>query len=78
MAVEAAAHGTPTVAFATGGIVDAVKPNESGWLVEKNNYEALAKQTIAALAQSKKIEECQSFAKRFEWVKFGMQIKAQL
>lgn len=78
VAVEAAAHGTPTVAFATGGIVDAVKPNESGWLVEKNNYEALAKQTIAALAQSKKIEECQSFAKRFEWVKFGMQIKAQL
>ena len=74
VAVEAAAHGTPTVAFATGGVVDAVKQNESGWLVEKNNYEALAKQTIMALKKTKNIEQCQHFAGQFEWSIFGKKI----
>jgi len=74
VAIEAAAHGLPTVAFATGGIVDAVKQNESGWLVEKNNYEALAKQTIMALEQLKSTEQCQHFAGQFEWSIFGKKI----
>lgn len=68
--IEAAAHGTLTVAFATGGIVDAVKQGVSGWLVEKNNYEVLAKQVIEALQQSKNFEQCQNFAKEFEWGRF--------
>ena len=74
VAIEAAAHGTPTVAFATGGIIDAVKQNESGWLVGKNNYEALTMQVIEALQQSKNFEQCQSFAKEFEWAGFGKKI----
>ena len=74
VAIEAAAHGLPTVAFATGGIVDAVKQNKSGWLVEKNNYEALAKQTITALEQPKSTEQCQYFAGQFEWSIFGKKI----
>lgn len=74
VAIEAAAHGLPTVAFATGGIVDAVKQNESGWLVEKNNYEALAKQTIMVLEQPKSTEQCQHFAGQFEWSIFGKKI----
>lgn len=78
VAVEAAAHGTPTVAFATGGIVDAVKQNESGWLVEKNDYEALARQVIEALKQPKSIGQCQEFAEGFEWCKFGEKIKNQV
>ena len=71
VAVEAAVHDTPTVAFATGGIVDAVKQNESGWLVERDNYEALSKQTISALRHSKRTDQCQSFAKQFDWKCFG-------
>ena len=74
VAIEAAAHGLPTVAFATGGVVDAVKQNESGWLVEKNNYEALARQTIIALEQPKNIEQCQHFVGQFEWCVFGKKI----
>jgi len=74
VAIEAAAHGLLTVAFATGGIVDAVKQNKSGWLVEKNNYEALAKQTITALEQPKSTEQCQHFAGQFEWSIFGKKI----
>lgn len=78
VAIEAAAHGAPTVAFATGGIVDAVKQNESGWLVEKNNYDALTKQVISTLRLSTNLEQCQSFAKQFEWKNFGEKIKIQL
>lgn len=74
VAIEAAAHGLPTVAFATGGIVDAVKQNESGWLVEKNDYEALAKQIIMALEQPKSTGQCQYFAEQFEWSIFGKKI----
>ena len=74
VAIEAAAHGLPTVAFATGGVVDAVKDGTSGCLVEKNNYEALAKQTIMALKKTKNIEQCQHFAGQFEWSIFGKKI----
>lgn len=35
VAIEAAAHGVATVAFATGGIVDAISEGVSGYLVEK-------------------------------------------
>lgn len=74
VAIEAAAHGTPTVAFATGGIVDAVKQNESGWLVEKNHYEVLTRQVIEALQQFKNSEQCQNFAKGFEWSILGEKV----
>lgn len=74
VAIEAAAHGLPTVAFATGGVVDAVQQNESGWLVEKNNYEALTNQIIKALDQPKNSESCQHFAAQFKWSIFGEKI----
>lgn len=78
VAIEAAAHGLPTVAFATGGVVDAVKDGASGCLVEKNNYEMLAKKVMDVLQQPKNVGECQSFVKEFGWCKFGERIKAQL
>ena len=40
VSIEAAASGTPTVAFATGGVVDAVAEGTSGRLVEPGNYAA--------------------------------------
>src|SRR3546814_12930756 len=42
VAVEAAAHGVPTIAFATGGIVDAVAEGESGRLIRPGDYGAFA------------------------------------
>ena len=78
VAIEAAAHGTPTVAFATGGIVDAVKDGVSGYLVEKGNYEKLSEQVILALQHVKDIEQCQNFAKRFEWRNFGLKIYKEM
>ena len=76
VAVEAAAHGTPTVAFATGGIVDAVAQGVSGYLVEKNNYSQLSKQVITLLANPLPKENIQDFARQFEWGYFGIEIKS--
>lgn len=78
VAIEAAAYGLPTVAFATGGIVDAVSEDQSGYLVEKNNYRALADKVIFALPQSLEKEHCRAFAKQFAWSKFGANIKHSL
>lgn len=76
VAIEAAAHGTPTVAFATGGIVDAVAEGVSGYLVEKNNYSQLSKQVITLLANPLPKENMQDFARQFEWGRFGSKIKS--
>lgn len=35
VAIEAAAHGTPTITFATDGIVDAVQHGKTGFLIKK-------------------------------------------
>ena len=78
VAVEAAAHGTPTVAFATGGIVDAVAEGVSGYLVEKNNYSHLSKQVIALLANPLPKANIQDFARQFEWSRFGQGIVQQI
>lgn len=39
VAIEAAIHGTPTVAFDCGGVRDAINHGESGYLVEPGDYE---------------------------------------
>lgn len=74
VAIEAAAHGLPTVAFATGGVVDAVGQSESGYLVEKDNYVELGKQVLNVLLNPMKTEDIQAFAQQFAWRKFGQSI----
>jgi glycosyltransferase involved in cell wall biosynthesis len=39
--LESMACGTPVIGFETGGIPDMVRPNETGWLVEKENVRQL-------------------------------------
>lgn len=72
VAIEAAAHGIPTVAFATGGIIDAVAPAQSGALVPPGDYSILAQAAIDVLhakagAQQPKIRD---FAEKFRWPAF--------
>lgn len=69
VAIESAAHGLPTVAFATGGIIDAVKNNVSGYLVEIENYASLTNKTIKLLKHPEiiHVEKCKSFADKFSW-----------
>lgn len=75
VAVEAAAHGLPTVAFSTGGVIDAVQHEKSGYLVEKNNYAELSNYTLRIVHQPLPQKSIENFAQRFDWGRFGQQIE---
>lgn len=78
VAVEAAAHGLPTVAYATGGVVDAVAPGDSGWLVPPGDAAAFAAATLRALDAPPGAERCRTFAQGFAWEAFGRGIEREL
>jgi len=79
VAVEAAAHGLPTVAFATGGIVDAVADGKSGYLVTSGDYEAFVKAVRLVLAERGTLRgSCRTYAAQFAWPRFGESMRKQL
>lgn len=78
VAIEAAAHGLPTVAFATGGIIDAVSDEVSGYLIECNNYKNFSQQVVNVLQRPMATEGIQEFSHAFSWHKFGEHIWASL
>lgn len=69
VAIEAAAHGTPTIAFATGGIVDAVQHGKTGYLIEKQDYVEFTNITIQFLQNEVLIDKtsCKNYAEKFAW-----------
>jgi phosphatidylinositol alpha-1,6-mannosyltransferase len=72
VAIEAAAHGLPTVAFATGGIVDAVADGRSGRLVASGDYASFAVAVSQTLVQRDALRgSCIDFAQGFAWPTFG-------
>lgn len=71
VAIEAAAHRLPTAAFATGGIIDAVRHSESGYLAESGNYAELSNYVLKILRQPMSIKRIQGFAGGFAWERFG-------
>ena len=78
VALESAAHGLPTVAFAVGGVPDAVAEGRSGALVEAGNYAMLAQAVNAVLTQSRTestLIACREFATGKSWDKFGEQLR---
>lgn len=79
VAVEAAAHELPSVAFATGGIIDAVAEGQSGRLVPPGDYVALVEAVQHVLDDGDTLRQgCIAFARQFAWTEFGSQIVAQL
>lgn len=76
VAIEAAAHGLPTVAFATGGIVDAVAEAKSGRLVPPNDYVALRERIMQLLVEKEAAWRVGSrdFALNFAWSVFGVEL----
>jgi phosphatidylinositol alpha-1,6-mannosyltransferase len=79
VAVEAAAYGVPTVAFATGGVADAVADGQSGRLIPTGDYAAFAEAVAMTLVQRETLRaSCIAFAGRFAWPKFGTGIAEQL
>lgn len=79
VAIEAAAHGVPTVAFATGGVIDAVAEGQSGHLVHPGDYSAFA-DAVLKIAIRKEItpHSCRNFASQFEWSQFGVRIFSEV
>lgn len=78
VAIEAAAHGLPTVAFSTGGIIDAVRHGDSGYLAETNNYTELSQHALELLQNPMAIEHIQDFAQGFAWENFGLSVYKSL
>jgi len=78
VAIEAAAHGLPTVAYATGGVVDAVAEGVSGRLVAPGDTAAFADALLGLLAYPLPAAPMGDFATGFGWERFGEQLAQSL
>lgn len=79
VAIEAAAHGLKTIAFATGGVIDAVSEGNSGHLIQPDDYDAFARKIIEELNNRKPDDgACERFAASFSWPEFGKKIEKSL
>jgi phosphatidylinositol alpha-1,6-mannosyltransferase len=81
VALEAAAHGLPTVAFSAGGVPDAVRNGYSGDLVESGDYVAFTNAVLSRLAgvpraRPESRERVTTFARQFAWSIFGQRLRA--
>ncbi len=76
VAIEAAAHSLPTVAFAAGGVPDAVADSVSGRLIPAGDNTAFAQAVVETLSEpSNYRESCRQFAEGFSWGVFGQGIR---
>jgi phosphatidyl-myo-inositol dimannoside synthase len=81
VALESAAHGLPTIAFATGGVSDAVQDGRTGTLVEPGDYGSLGEAVIRQLVQTRDESAtaiCRDFARRKIWPVFDEHLRALL
>ncbi len=80
VAVEAAAHGTPTVVFNAGGVSDAVRDGVSGRVIIKGNAADFARAVMDVLANLDRFDcdKLMHFANAFSWKRFGRQLMASL
>lgn len=81
VAIEAAAHGVPTVAFSVGGVTDAVADGSCGHLISADDNPAFARAVVQLLESrhlSRQVTACRAFARVFEWDSFGRQLRSLL
>jgi len=74
VALEAAAHGLQTVAYAVGGVPDAVSDGISGRLVRSGDTDAFNHAVIESLAHPLPRLEMRVFASQFSWGAFNKKI----
>ena len=78
VAIEAAAHGAPTVGFAVGGVPDAIIENATGSLVAANDYEAFVERVFYWLDLSRNVgarQRCAVAASEYAWSRFGERLQ---
>lgn len=79
VALEAAAAGLPTVAYATGGVVDAVSDGVSGRLVKSGDAAAMAEAILETVHSRDSLRTtCKGFAKSLAWPEFGERLRGFL
>jgi phosphatidylinositol alpha-1,6-mannosyltransferase len=81
VAIEAAAHGLPTIGFRVGGVPDAIIDGTSGSLVEPKDYAGFATQVDHWLARAGDPQvhvKCLAAATAFGWDRFGERLHALL
>jgi phosphatidylinositol alpha-1,6-mannosyltransferase len=78
VAIEAAAHGLPTVAFSVGGISDAVADDRSGVLIPSGDTGAFATAVISSLGEDRKFLNPRQFAEEFSWPIFAAKLNGLL
>lgn len=79
VAIEAAASGTPTVAFPVGGVVDAVEDGISGSLVPEGDYEAFADAVVSICTGGPPSRaDCRTHALKFSWGMHGQKLLAAI
>lgn len=77
VAIEAAAHGLPTVAFAVGGVPDAVADGVSGRLIKPGHNQEFADALICYLTSKGSYEKnCRDYAENFSWSIFGKRLRS--
>ncbi|GMQ91338.1 MAG: glycosyltransferase family 4 protein [Gammaproteobacteria bacterium] len=80
VAIEAASHGLPTIAFNTGGIGDAVVNEKTGYLIEPGRYDVMIEKILYCQKNDVKTslkENCQSFASKFDWKQYGKKLRSE-
>lgn len=81
VAIEAAAHGLPTVAFRSGGVPDAIVEGVTGDLVTEGDYSALTRSILSWLARRHETERsaaCRQAAARWSWENFDQRLRSLL
>lgn len=78
VALESAAHGLPTVAFAVGGVPDAVAPGVTGTLVRSGDYSGFADAVLEVMAMpfgEDQVAASRKFAEAKSWPHFGTRLR---
>ena len=78
VAIEAAAYGIPTIAYATGGVVDAIADGESGYLIEPNHVDDMIERITHTVAHPMDAEKTRRHAERYDWNRIGSELNAKL
>lgn len=78
VAIEAASHGLATVAYATGGVTDAVKDGLSGRLLAPGDTAGFGRAVLSLLENPPARGGVVAFAQQFSWDNFGERMRTAI